>query len=114
VAEAFPVRDPSDRLKITRTTEGDRVLVALEGELDLETTPELDRQLAELEGTRFARLLIDLHGVEFMDSTGLAAIFRTQRYADANGHVLSLRRGSSQVQRLFELTGTLDRVTFED
>jgi anti-anti-sigma factor len=49
-----------------------------------------------------------------MDSTGLASIIRAQRDANSNGHDLALRRGSGQVQRLFELTGFGDRVTFED
>jgi anti-sigma B factor antagonist len=90
------------------------VRVALVGEVDLATGPELDRPLDELARNGHSRLLIDLNAAEFMDSTGLASIIRAVHAADANGHRLTVRRGSPQVQRLFELTGIVDRLTFED
>jgi anti-anti-sigma factor len=102
------------RLKIQLTADSRGITVGLAGELDLETAPELDRRLVEIDATKHGRLLIDLRAVEFMDSTGLASIIRAQRDANSNGHDLALRRGSGQVQRLFELTGFGDRVTFED
>jgi anti-anti-sigma factor len=49
-----------------------------------------------------------------MDSSGLKLMIRAGQSAQANGHRLALRRGSPQVQRLFELTGVLDGFTFED
>ena len=49
-----------------------------------------------------------------MDSTGLALMIKAQQSAEANGHRLAFRRGTSQVQRLFELSGVLERFTFED
>jgi anti-anti-sigma factor len=102
------------RLSIQRATDQQGIVLALEGELDLETTPELDDQLREISETNPGRLLIDLGGLEFMDSTGLGSIVRAQRAADLNGHRLALCRAQNQVQRLFELTGVLDRFTFED
>jgi anti-anti-sigma factor len=89
------------------------VVVVLKGELDLETAPELDRQLAGIDLAPGSRLVLDLRAVEFMDSTGLSSLIGAQRDADSNGHGLVLRRGSHQVQRLFELTTTTDRFTFE-
>jgi anti-anti-sigma factor len=90
------------------------VLVTLAGELDLGTAPELDRHLARLDPAQMTRLLIDLNGVTFMDSTGLQSIVRADRCAEENGHTIVLRRGSRQVRRLFELTGLNDRFAFED
>jgi anti-sigma B factor antagonist len=49
-----------------------------------------------------------------MDSTGLSLIVQAHKSARANGHRFALRRGTSQVQRLFELTGLDDHLTFED
>ncbi len=100
-------------LLIQRASDAQGVVLALIGELDLDTTPELDEQLRKI-GAEPRRLLIDLSGLEFMDSTGLGSIVRAQRFADSNGHRLTLRRGQHQVQRLFELTGVLERFTFED
>jgi anti-anti-sigma factor len=113
-AEDLATNGRSDRLTVRLTSDARGVVVTLEGELDLETTPEFDRQLAAIDKTPLTRLLIDLGGVDFMDSTGLSSIIRAHRVAESNGHVLVLRRGSKQVRRLFELTGVDDRLTFED
>lgn len=107
-------RGPLPRLEIQRSVDSRGIELKLTGELDLETTPELDEQLQELNGGHPGRLLVDLSGVEFMDSTGLAAILRAQQSAVSKGHTLSLRRATGQVQRLFDLTGMTQRLTFED
>lgn len=109
-------RDRSRPKRLTIAVEGDPqgVRVRLTGELDLATVPELGRALDEIASNGQSRLLIDLDGVEFMDSTGLSAILRAVRDAAAHGYRVTVRRGSPQVQRLFALTGTLDRLTFED
>lgn len=101
-------------LTIQRLIDDRGVVLELGGELDLESAPELERQLKEVGDTRPGRLLIDLGRLEFMDSTGLAVMVRAQRSARDNGHRLALRPGPTQVQRLFELTGVLDRFVFED
>jgi anti-anti-sigma factor len=107
-------RGLSEQLKIRLEPDPQGVCIRLVGEVDLSTVPELDRLLDDLAEREHSRLLIDLNGVEFMDSTGLGSIIRALHAADANGHRLTVRRGSPQVQRLFELTGIADRLTFED
>jgi anti-anti-sigma factor len=69
----------------------------------LKTAPELDRPLARINATQVSRLLIDLSGVTFIDSTNLRSIIRAHHFAESNNHTLVLRRGAHQVQRLFEL-----------
>jgi anti-anti-sigma factor len=101
-------------LTIQQMTDDRGVVIQLAGELDLESAPELDRRLRELAGEIPGRLLIDLSGLEFMDSSGLAVMVRAQRSARENGRHLALRPGPTQVQRLFELTGMLERFAFED
>lgn len=103
----------SGRLTVELTTDAQSAAVRLEGELDLETAVEFDRQLAVIDGG-ITRLLIDLSGVAFMDSTGLGSIVRAHQSAEANGCAFVVRRGSHQVQRLFALTGVDERLTFED
>jgi anti-anti-sigma regulatory factor len=50
-----------------------------------------------------------------MDSTGLQALLRArERAITVEGVDLSLRRGPHQVQRVFELTKTVDAFTFVD
>ena len=88
------------------------MVIALNGELDLSSVPELESLLRELTSSDLGRILIDLGELTFMDSSGLALMIRTHQGALAGGHRLVLRPGSHQVQRLFEMTGTLDRFEF--
>jgi anti-sigma B factor antagonist len=112
VPEESPGASNSLEFALEPVSQGVRVRIM--GELDLATAPELDRLLDGLADDRHDRVLLDLSDVKFMDSTGLASIVRAHRSADANGHRVALRRGSPQVQRLFEITGMLDRLAFED
>jgi anti-sigma B factor antagonist len=105
---------PSNRLTLECTVDGGQVQLKLVGEVDLETVPFLDQELLRITAAEPERLLLDLSGVEFIDSTGLSAIVRAEQSAVTGGLELSLRGGSRQVRRLFELTGLLERLNFEE
>jgi anti-sigma B factor antagonist len=102
------------QLVIEKTHEADAIVLVLSGELDLASAPSLERELREAEATGPDRLVIDLGGLAFMDSTGLQALLRARERASTNDHRLSLRRAPHQVQRVFELTKTVDAFTFDD
>jgi anti-sigma B factor antagonist len=102
------------QLVIESNNDTDSTVLALFGELDLASTPMLEAELAAVESSGAARVVIDLAGVGFMDSTGLQALLRARERAAANDHQFALKRGPHQVQRVFELTKTIDAFTFED
>jgi anti-sigma B factor antagonist len=79
------------------------VRVAPTGELDMSTVPELERTL--LEACRSGRrLIVDLRGLEFMDSTGLTLLTRWSLAAERDGFSFALVPGNERIQRLFEIT----------
>ena len=51
--------------------------------------------------------------LEFMDSTGLTLLARWSLGAERDGYAFALIAGSQRIQRLFELTGLLERFTFD-
>ncbi len=102
------------QLVVKSRTEDDRVVLSLRGELDLTSAPSFEHELIECEKAAPQRLLIDLRGVEFMDSTGLRTLLLARERAATQGHHLTLRRGSRQVQRVLELTKTAEAFEFED
>src|SRR5947209_20163699 len=103
------------QLVVDSSLQGDTSVLALTGELDLASTPTLERELEAVEAAGATKILIDLAGVGFMDSTGLQALLRArERAMTQEGIQLSLRRGPHQVQRVFELTRTIDALTFVD
>ena len=83
----------------------DRVL-AVHGELDVEGAPELRRALIEAIDEHPGRtLVIDLEGVDFIDSAGLGVLVGgLKRARDAEGELVLVATGQNVV-RVLELTG---------
>jgi anti-sigma B factor antagonist len=84
------------------------------GALDMATAPVLEHELAELRAAGFRRLIIDLRGLRFMDSTGLRLVLRWHAAAQSDGFEVGVVPGAPAIQRVFELTGTLHLVPFLD
>jgi anti-anti-sigma factor len=89
--------------------------LALGGELDFAAVPSLEAEVRELcarEGTR--AITLDLGGLGFIDSTGLAAIVLVGQLCAKHGYAFALLPGPSSVQRLFEITGLIEELPFRD
>ena len=92
--------------------ERDAVRVRPVGTLDLATGPVLEQQLGELRAAGFLRMVVDLRGLSFIDSTGLQLVLRWQAAAREDGFAIAFVPGPPEVQRVFELTGVLDSISF--
>jgi len=100
---------PPFRVDIAR--EGDETRLCPVGELDIGTAPQLEAAL--LDASRPGRrVVVDLRGLEFMDSTGLTLLTRWALAAAADGFSLALVQGNERIQRLFELTRLLTHFQF--
>lgn len=88
--------------------EGDDAVVHLAGELDISTSPDLQDALAELTGAP-RRVTVDLSDLEFVDSTGLAALLGAHKTLHEQGGTLELRHPNKMVIGLVQITG-LDEV----
>lgn len=88
------------------------ITLTLHGELDIAGGEVLRARLDELRRTYRGRLVIDLSGLEFVSSTGIAVLMHAHRYARGGGWVLQLRPGPPMVQRVFEIAGLDDRLPF--
>lgn len=85
--------------------------VAVSGELDVASAPQLVDALSEAAGGRVA-VILDLSELTFMDASGLHAILTARaRLAEADGRFV-LFKGCRQVQRIFELTGVDSALEF--
>ena len=77
--------------------------LTLRGMLDLSTSERFDAAIDAALTSDARRVTVDLDGLEFVDSTGLAAILRATRRPDENGR-LRMSRGTGEVAQLFRLT----------
>lgn len=73
------------------------------GELDVASSPVLERELANLH--EVPMVVVDLRGLVFIDSTGLGVLVRAHQLAQEQGRRFGLVRGNGQVNRLLSLTG---------
>lgn len=108
------VPTPAESLSFEVLSERDAVRLRPVGTLDLATGPLLEEKIAGLRAAGVRNLIIDLRGLEFMDSTGLQLLLRWDAAARADGFDIGVVRGSPRIQRVFELTSTAELVPFVD
>jgi anti-sigma B factor antagonist len=90
---------------------GRRTLV-LVGELDLASAPELEGAVAAALEAGAQRIVLDLRRLDFIDASGLHAVVDASDACREQGCEFALVPGSRQVQRVFEMTGTLASLRF--
>lgn len=91
---------------------GESVVIAPQGELDLATVDELRRVFGQHEDA--SRVVLDLRGVSFMDSSGVTLVLEQHRRCERDGFELRLVPGPERIQALFELTGLTSRLAWGD
>ena len=84
-------------------------VLAVTGEVDIYTADTLRDRLAEVVASGERRLIVDLGGVEFLDSAGLAALVGGQNTVREAGGSLALACPRANLLKLFAITG-LDQV----
>jgi anti-anti-sigma factor len=97
--------DPSNQLQIEARADGRAVVIAFAGELDLASASAAQAELDRVAGSDVERVIADLSGLTFMDSTGLAILVKASRAAKESAHRFVVIKGGPQVERLFALTG---------
>jgi anti-sigma B factor antagonist len=103
-----------DHFRIESRREADAVVLVLSGELDVARAPRLEQELASAASGDARLIVLDLRGLEFMDSTGLRAVLTAYDAARDEGRGFGLVRGPQQVQRLLSLTRVADRLVIVD
>jgi anti-sigma B factor antagonist len=86
------------------------VWVLPRGELDIGTTEELEQALSIALASEAERVVIDLRGLEFMDSAGLRVI--ASACTGPDGRRISLVPGSKSVQGVFNVSGLAAELPF--
>jgi anti-sigma B factor antagonist len=80
------------------------VVVSVAGELDLATAPRLKRALGDVLGAGASRVVLDMAGVTFIDSTALGVLVGVQRGLRPDAR-LAIAGSGADVMNVFELTG---------
>ena len=81
----------------------DGIFVTLGGEVDLSRSPELRSALLDLLKTKPQRLVVDLSGVPYMDSSGVATLVEALQAQRRHGGKMVLCGLQPKVRSIFEI-----------
>jgi anti-sigma B factor antagonist len=79
-------------------------VISVSGEIHVSTAPEFSRRLNEAIAGGKTAVVLDLGGVEFIDSTGLSVLLNGLRRVTRAGGRMALVCTNPTVMRLFEIT----------
>lgn len=80
-------------------------VLAVKGEIDVYSAPRLRERLVELVSEGHRRIVVDLEGVDFLDSTGLGVLVGGLKRLRSHGGDLSLVCTQPRILKVFEITG---------
>lgn len=107
--------EPSSALMSVTVTSspGGAAVVVVTGEVDLGTAPQISERVDPLWGTTDL-VVVDLTGVTFLGSAGIAQLLRANAAAAENGSTLVLVAQQRPVLRTLEIAGLLSTFTVHD
>lgn len=99
-------------MEIKVLEEGKPFVLALDGRLDTNTSPQLEEFVQGLYGKNVNDIVVDMSACSFVSSAGLRVIVAMQKHA-ALGGSLVFRGVQSEVMEVFQMTGFDNILTFE-
>lgn len=88
-------------------TRQDISIMKVRGRVDSETAPELDEALVGLLQQERNKIVLNLHGVEYMSSAGLRAMVKAYQAAKKSGGDLRLAAVSDPVEVILRTVGMM-------
>ena len=95
---------------LTVTDHHNCAVLAVTGEVDVATAPQLRQEAVRLAASGHTNLVIDLSGVDFLDSTGLGVIVGVLKRVRTHGGELAVAGAENHVRKVFEITRISDIV----
>lgn len=95
-------------LAVERSVADGIEFVAVEGEIDIATSPRLITVLNDAVARSDHPIVVDLTRVGFMDSTGLALLLNAHRRVVRRGHGFAVICPLGPLQRVFEVTDMVE------
>ncbi len=98
-------------MTINKTLNGSTLELKLEGRLDTNTAPELEKTIKDsLDGV--TDLILDLGELEYLSSAGLRVLLSTQKIMNKQGSMV-VKNVNETIMEIFEVTGFSDILTIQ-
>ncbi len=99
-------------MTITKNTENGVLTLALEGRLDTNTAPELEKEIGEDLTADVQTLILDLKDLEYISSAGLRVLLASQKKMNKQGNMV-VKNANDMIMDVFEVSGFVDILTVE-
>lgn len=98
-------------MNISKTADGGKLTLALEGRLDTTTAPQLEAEIkSSLEGV--TDLELDFSRLDYLSSAGLRVLLAAQKTMNRQGTMV-IRHANETIREVFEVTGFSEILTLE-
>ena len=95
-----------------KVNHGEYLLIELEGRLDTNTSPELEKKLKE-ENITESLVVLDFKALEYISSAGLRVLLTLKKMLDSQGKSLEIRNINDVVKEVFSVTGFINILTIK-
>jgi anti-anti-sigma factor len=112
-ANAMPSKSRHVPFRVDVHPERDVVRVVPVGELDLATAGLLEKELHELRSSGFDHVVLDMHELTFIDSSGIRVVLAERKFAEASDRELSLIGLQPAIHRALEVCGLLSHLDID-
>ena len=96
-------------LKISNTVEDQTAVLSIAGEVDMFSSPTARNAIMELVKQRVPKVIVELSGVSYMDSSGVATLIEGLQLCHKYNGTLVVAGLRDNVREVFELT-RLDKI----
>jgi anti-sigma B factor antagonist len=92
---------PTPAFDIQRT--GQETTLTVRGTLDINTAPQLGEEIDRLLATKPSKVLVDLSGLDLIDSSGVAALVKLYKGVRSGGGNVTMSGARDQPLAIFKL-----------
>ena len=91
-------------MQVTEKRNNDIVIYNVKGDIDINSSPQIRKSLDKLISDKAAKIIVNLSGVSYIDSSGLATLVEMLKKTRGYGGRLKLSNLNAKVKSLFEIT----------
>ena len=98
-------------MKIDAKKDGNNLIINLEGRLDTTTSPNLEKELGNLDGIN--NIVFDFEKLDYISSAGLRVLLTCQKKMNSISGTMIIKNVKEEIQEVFDMTGFSDILTIE-
>ena len=91
-------------MQIKERKENDIMIYSVEGDIDINSSPDIRKAFDKTVNSKIMKVIVNLTGVSYIDSSGLATLVEMLKRAKVYGGKLRLTNLAAKVKSLFEIT----------